>query len=118
MLRHSFRAMGTEVESLLAAEPDPEAVIALASVEREFARLESILSRFQPDSELSLLNDSGALEAGDDLLSVVRLALEAREATGGRFDPTVHDALVAAGYDRSFELVTDCYLRRERSCPR
>ena len=28
------------------------------------------------------------------------LALEARERTGGRFDPTVHDALVAAGYDR------------------
>jgi thiamine biosynthesis lipoprotein len=36
---------------------------------------------------------------------VVELALLARVRTGGRFDPTVHDALVAAGYDRSFELV-------------
>jgi FAD:protein FMN transferase len=33
----------------------------------------------------------------------VALAVEAREQTGGLFDPTVHDALVAAGYDRSFE---------------
>ena len=31
------------------------------------------------------------------------LALEARERTGGLFDPTVHDALVAAGYDRTFD---------------
>jgi FAD:protein FMN transferase len=33
--------------------------------------------------------------------------VEARARTGGRFDPTVHDALVAAGYDRSFELLND-----------
>ena len=31
------------------------------------------------------------------------LALAGRESTGGRFDPTVHDAVVAAGYDRSFD---------------
>ena len=36
-------------------------------------------------------------------MRVVELALAARERTGGRFDPTVHDAVVAAGYDRSFE---------------
>jgi FAD:protein FMN transferase len=33
---------------------------------------------------------------------VLELALDAREATGGRFDPTIHDALVEAGYDRTF----------------
>jgi thiamine biosynthesis lipoprotein len=31
--------------------------------------------------------------------------VEARERTGGLFDPTVHDALVAAGYDRTFDEV-------------
>jgi thiamine biosynthesis lipoprotein len=31
------------------------------------------------------------------------LALRAREATNGRFDPTVLPALAAAGYDRSFD---------------
>ena len=36
---------------------------------------------------------------------MTRLALEARERSGGLFDPTVLDAVVAAGYDRSFELV-------------
>jgi thiamine biosynthesis lipoprotein len=43
------------------------------------------------------------LDAGPDLLAVIRLAIEARQKTGGRFDPTVHDAVVAAGYDRTFD---------------
>ncbi|HEX2045199.1 MAG TPA: FAD:protein FMN transferase [Gaiellaceae bacterium] len=107
MQRHSFAAMGTEVEILLEADAGAEALLALASAEEEFERLEALLSRFRPDSELSRLNAQGELDAGDELLAVVRLALAARERTGGRFDPTVHDALVAAGYDRSFELLED-----------
>jgi FAD:protein FMN transferase len=103
MERHAFRAMGTEVETFLDVQPGADAVLALASVEAEFERLEALLSRFRPDSELSRLNAKGSIEAGIDLLAVVELALDARERTGGRFDPSLHDALVAAGYDRSFE---------------
>jgi thiamine biosynthesis lipoprotein len=77
----------------------------LDAVEAEFERLEAALSRFRPQSELSRLNRDGRIAAGDDLLRVVELALAARERTGGLFDPTVHDAVVAAGYDRSFELL-------------
>ena len=62
-----------------------------------------MLSRFLPTSELSLLNAAGTLAASPELVEVTRLALDARERTGGRFDPTVHDAVVAAGYDRSFD---------------
>ena len=102
LLRHRFRAMGTEIELLVEAD---EAAGALAAAEAEFHRLEALLSRFRPDSELSRLNREGTLEAGPDLLRVVDLALAANESTGGRFDIRVHDALVAAGYDRSFELV-------------
>ena len=61
------------------------------------------MSRFRPDSELSHLNRDGAIDASQDLAEVVELALAAREQTGGRFDPTVHDALVGAGYDRTFD---------------
>ena len=38
---------------------------------------------------------------------MVELALAARGRTDGRFDPTVHDAVVSAGYDRSFEHVPE-----------
>ncbi len=101
--RHVFAAMGTQVELLLDAPVGVESLLALSSAEAEFHRLEALLSRFRPDSELAALNRCGTLCAGPDLAAVVELALEARERTGGRFDPTVHDALVAAGYDRTFE---------------
>jgi thiamine biosynthesis lipoprotein len=97
-----FRAMGTDIELFVDAV---EAEDALDEAEAKFHRLESLLSRFRPDSELSRLNEAGTIEAGEELREVVALALDARERTEGRFDPTVHDALVAAGYDRSFELV-------------
>lgn len=105
MERHAFRAMGTEIEAYLDVPPGLDAVLGLASVEREFRRLEGLLTRFDESSELSRLNAAGAIEAGEDLLAVVELALAARERTGGRFDATLHDALVAAGYDRTFELL-------------
>ena len=105
MRRCSFPAMGTRVELLLDAVPSAESDLAIARAEREFERLEALLSRFRPDSELSALNRSGCLDACEDLVTVTRLAVEARERTAGLFDPTVHDALVAAGYDRTFDEV-------------
>jgi thiamine biosynthesis lipoprotein len=101
MVGRRFRAMGTEIELFVdGADADP----ALDAAEAEFHRLEALLSRFRADSELSRLNAAGTLEAaGPDLARVVELAIAARERSGGRFDPTVYDALVAAGYDRSFE---------------
>lgn len=102
MLRHGFRAMGTQIELLLDAPATADTDAAFVAAQAEFARLEGVLSRFLPDSELSRLNRDGAIDAGPDLAAVVRRALDARERTGGRFDPTVHDALLGAGYDRTF----------------
>jgi thiamine biosynthesis lipoprotein len=92
--------MGTEVELLVQSDvADAE----LASAEAEIHRLEALLTRFDPASELSRLNTEGSLDAGPELREVVELALAGRTATGGRFDPTVHDALVEAGYDRTYD---------------
>ena len=103
--RRRFRAMGTDVELLVESASDSASGDAIEAAEREIHRLEGLLSRFRSDSELSRLNRLGAIIAGPELAEVVDLALAGRESTGGRFDPTVHDALVAAGYDRSFELM-------------
>ncbi len=105
MLNHNFRAMGTDIELLLEAPPGEAAERAFSAVEEEFERLESLLSRFRSDSELSRLNRDGRIEASPDLERVVELALDARRRTSGRFDPTVFYALRSAGYDRSFEEV-------------
>lgn len=100
MERRTFRAMGTEIELLVEAV---DAGGAFDAAEAEFERLEQMMSRFRPDSELSQLNRDGRIDASPDLAEVVRLALSARDRTGGRFDPTVHDALVQAGYDTTFD---------------
>ncbi len=103
MVQRTFRAMGTDVELLLDAPAGVPAEAALVAAEAEIHRLEGLLSRFRPESELSRLNRAGSLACGSDLVRVATLALVARERTAGSFDPTVHDAVVAAGYDRSFD---------------
>jgi thiamine biosynthesis lipoprotein len=96
----SFTAMGTTIEVFAHGGLD--------EAESEFHRLDRLLTRFDPASELSRLNRTGAISAGPELLELTRLALAARERTRARFDPTVHDAVVAAGYDRTFaELALD-----------
>jgi thiamine biosynthesis lipoprotein len=44
-------------------------------------------------------------EISPTFATVVRLALDAAERTRGAFDPTLLDAIVAAGYDRDFDEV-------------
>jgi FAD:protein FMN transferase len=102
MERRTFHAMGTEIELLVEAE---DAWRELDAAQGEFERLEALLSRFRDDSELTRLNRAGELDASPDTVRVVELALAGRERTGGGFDPAVYDAVVSAGYDRSFELL-------------
>lgn len=73
--------------------------------EDRVADLERRWSRFLPHSELSRLNDAPkgrpTLVSPDTYLLIER-AVQAWKLTDGRYDPTVLDALVANGYDRSF----------------
>jgi thiamine biosynthesis lipoprotein len=85
------------------------------AAEAEVRRLEAMLTRFR-ESELTTLNRDGVIDAPPDLARVVELALDGRERTGGRFDPTVHDALVAAGYDRTFSQLEDGPVGDARPC--
>lgn len=90
-----FRALGTQVT-----------VWADRDLEPWFREVERTLSRFDPDSALSRLNrGAGALQVVPSMLyDAIAAALQAAEATGGAFDPTVLPAVEAAGYSRSFEL--------------
>lgn len=104
-----FRAMGTAcaVSVTMSGEEWLPARRAMNAGRAEVVACELVLSRFDGQSDLSRLNSrSGEWVPVDErLVSALEAALQAREATGGRFDPTILPALVAAGYDRSFELV-------------
>ena len=105
--RRAFRAMGTSCMVGVTVRPGQRRVAqrALTAAEVEVAACEAALSRFDPRSDLSRMNASaGKWTAVDErLVSAVRAAVRAREDTGGRFDPTILPALVAAGYDRTFD---------------
>jgi thiamine biosynthesis lipoprotein len=92
--------MGTQVELLTVGAPSG----ALAAARRRLAELEARWSRFRPDSELSTLNRAAGrpVAVSPETLTLLALAMLGWQTTGGRFDPTILDALEAAGYDRSF----------------
>ena len=66
MLRRGFHAMGTDCELFLKARSRPEALRAMDEAQWEVRRLESIFSRFDPDSELSELNRRGTQRRAGD----------------------------------------------------
>jgi thiamine biosynthesis lipoprotein len=100
----SFRAMGTDVEVL--AAPSLAGGVADA-VRALFEDVESRLSRFRPESELSLMNLSAGrpFAASPLMLEVVRAALAAARKSGGLFDPLVLHDVEAAGYRVSLEQI-------------
>jgi thiamine biosynthesis lipoprotein len=98
--------MGTDVTLL---SPTSEAPGAAGRLRDLVEAWESTLSRFRPESELSRLNASagGTVAVGELLYRVTSIALEAAEATGGLFDPTLLRALERVGYDTTFEQIPE-----------
>src|SRR3979409_724468 len=98
--------MGTEVHVVVVAGPD-RAEEFCRQAEEQVRTYEARWSRFIAASELSRLNAAagspGLVPA--DTFALVALAVSAWQQTDGWFDPTVLDALEAAGYDRSHENV-------------
>lgn len=114
MRERTFRAMNTEWWVRAYGATDQ----VLNEAEALVYDTEARISRFRECSALGVLNRERA--ASDPLLAeVMRAALAWRDATDAVFDPGVGAALVAAGYDRSFEALEDGWpahadLRRPR----
>lgn len=98
-----FRAMGTQVH--LAVLGDDPTVLVEARLRIE--ELEARWSRFRADSLLSRLNRAAGHKVlvDDETFDLVTTAVAAWHHTGHRFDPTVHDAMVRSGYDRTFDQI-------------
>ena len=107
LYREAFVAMSTDcVVAVTGGYRDAgQARRALAAGCDEVRACERALSRFDPASDLCSLNRANGRWApvGERLVAALVAALDAREQTGGRYDPTILPALAAAGYDRSFE---------------
>jgi thiamine biosynthesis lipoprotein len=99
----TFRSMGTDVSVI---GPDRASFGRAVDVVRaRFEAEDRRCSRFRADSELTRVNRAAGVwtRISAPFADVTDRAIAAARATDGRFDPTVHDALVAAGYDRDFD---------------
>lgn len=92
--------MGTIANlTVISADPD-RGRLAIVAAFGTMERLEGVLSRFLPDSQVSRLNQDGRLDRPDDALqAVLARALEYAQLTGGAFDVSVEPLLAA--YRRS-----------------
>jgi thiamine biosynthesis lipoprotein len=102
--RLEFRAMGGQMLAILDQESGVRKPV-LDRVPQWFEAWERCLSRFRPDSELSILNRTvdQAVHVSDTLWEVAELARFAETYSDGLLTPTILSALVVAGYDRDLE---------------
>lgn len=97
LYRDNRLMMGTFVEVI---SPRKEAPVIVFD---EFSRIESIMSRYAPGSEVSKLNKEGRITASPDLFAVVRKSKEFSDATEGAFDITVGPLVDLWGFtDKKF----------------
>ncbi len=75
--------MGTAIEVI---SPDPKAA---KIVFAEMRRIENLLSKYNPESEVAKLNQSGSLKTSAETFYIIKKAKEFCEKSGGAFDITV-----------------------------
>ncbi|MBP7937464.1 MAG: FAD:protein FMN transferase [Phycisphaerae bacterium] len=84
------RSLGTEVSISAIHHDEGVADRAMAEAFAELGRIESVLSLYRPDSQVSQLNRDGVLrDAHPALLEVLVTSLAMSQRTGGAFDVTV-----------------------------
>ena len=93
--------MGTTAHVVLTGPSAPDD----GSVIERLRQLEARWSRFRDDSEVSRLNAAAGKPCvvGPETVDLIERSKWAWHRTAGLFDPTVLDAVRAAGYNRSFE---------------
>lgn len=99
-----FHAMGCRI---FIATDSPSQPAAFAQIPKWFDVWEDALSRFRLDSELNKLNRANGVptQVSQIFAQVFETALAAEKLSNGLVTPVLLDALVSAGYDRSFDLL-------------
>jgi len=89
--------MGTLIEVI---SPDKNAA---AIVFSEFSRLDNLLSKYKPGSEISRLNKSGDLKVSPETFYLLKKSMEFYQASDGAFDITVGPLIDLWGFsDRKY----------------
>lgn len=106
-INDSFDAMGTEVSlKIILKEPIKETQIAKIkkTARKIFKENKNIFSRFDKNSELSLINKKKGQKIGvsKKMLEILLLCKKFHQISGGYFDPRILENLKKIGYQKDF----------------
>lgn len=93
LVTRSYEAMGTEVRVSIFTDDDARAGEAAEAAYGEVKRIESLMTTWRPDSEVSRINaKAGAapVSVSDETLEVIEASLHAARLSGGAFDITFY----------------------------
>lgn len=115
-----FKSLGTTIEVWIVVVSEPENIRAqqdLSEVLEYYTQLEKIFSRFEPESELSVLNgDLGKfLPASEEMRTVAKHALGHYLKTDSYFDPRIIGQLENIGYSRDFKNISSTSVSSDMS---
>ena len=103
--RDAFACFGSRCTVIVADDRVTDARDAVARAHGRLLEWHAQFSRFQPDSELTRLNQAPeeAVAVSPMMRRVLDAAVRAAHATGGLVDPTLLGEIERAGYDSHFE---------------
>jgi len=93
--------MGTIVSITVVEDAGISAAATIDAAFTEIDRIEHLMSTYDSESELSVLNRDGSIEASAELIEVARAAIETHAQSAGAFDATIFPLLEL--YRSSFE---------------
>ncbi|MFA6553576.1 MAG: FAD:protein FMN transferase [Patescibacteria group bacterium] len=113
-----FQALGTTVEGGIRTDAKAAQMV-FDEIEQQVKTFESKFSRFRGDSELSMLNANAGqvVTVSEDLMELLSAARDTWLMTEGIVDPTIGQALITAGYDQSFETLSQVSERTHNTSP-
>ncbi len=108
IVRSQFVSMGTNIDIQIVVSSEREQLLAkkdLAAAATYYGEFEKIFSRFDCESELSMINRKlgEKHETSHHLLEVARRSLRYYDNSEQLFDPRILDALESSGYDKDFK---------------
>ena len=103
--RDAFACFGSRCTVIVADDRVPDARDAVARAHWRMLEWHAQFSRFQPDSEVTRLNQAPeeTVAVSPMMRRVLDAAVRAAHATGGLVDPTLLGEIERAGYDSHFE---------------
>lgn len=103
--RDAFACFGSRCTVIVADDRVTDARDAVARAHRRLLEWHAQFSRFQPDSEVTRLNQAleETVAVSPMMRRVLDAAVRAAHATGGLVDPTLLGEIERAGYDSHFE---------------